>query len=99
MAYLRAKETQTWGEICQILGKRNAESHFIPIARIAKEAQSRIRELHYDKHRLMQDGEIFSLHVTGRARLWGVVDTDKGIFFVVWYDREHEIYPVEKFHT
>ncbi|OYV04560.1 MAG: hypothetical protein CFE26_16225 [Verrucomicrobiales bacterium VVV1] len=38
-----------------------------------------------------------SLRKTGKQRLWGFLRA--GIFHVLWWDPEHEIYPSQKKHT
>jgi hypothetical protein len=99
ITYLRAKESQTWGEICVTLGKRNPESHFIPINKLSTKVQNRLKDLHFNENGILQDEELFSLHITSKIRIWGALDSDTGTFTIIWYDPEHEVYPVEKSHT
>jgi hypothetical protein len=94
---LKSFEQQTCGDICNATGKRNTLHHYIPIRQLITEAQKRLREINLHNCELLDD-ELFSLHISGRGRLWGILDNN-GIFYVVWYDPEHHIYPVEKSHT
>jgi hypothetical protein len=40
---------------------------------------------------------LYSLAMSNMERLYGVIID--GVFFLIWYDPEHEIYPVGKRHT
>lgn len=82
-------EGMTWGEIQSASGGKSAgngtNNHFEYIAEMSKEAQKRAKELHLDVDQL------FSLRLTGKERLYGILNN--GVFYVLWYDSEHEIYP------
>ncbi len=83
---LQNYESMTWGEI------RGEGSHFIEVGKCSKEARKRLRYLKLD------DSEhLFSLRVSGRVRIWGRVQSS--IFLILWWDPEHQVYPVEKKHT
>ena len=86
---LKDFEGMTWQEIMSAAGGRafGTNSHFEDVADLCKEARDRILELH------MEDQDrIFSLRLTSRERLYGILDG--GVFFIIWYDPLHEIYPV-----
>jgi hypothetical protein len=70
VAHMRTRERQTWGDICKTLGSRNTESHFIEIDRLSKDAQRRIMEIDLSENEALVDGELFSLHITNKLRLW-----------------------------
>jgi hypothetical protein len=95
--HLRKREGQTWKDIHQELGMHNTKSHYIPVSDLIKEAQDRLRYLNINSA-LFAD-EIFSLRLTGAGRLWGQIDDLNGAFYIIWYDPEHEIYPVKKSYT
>ena len=90
MAKIISYVGMTWAEIQAASGgkKKGTNSHFEYISEMTKEAQKRAAELHLDVDQL------FSLRLTGKERLYGVLD--EGIFSVIWYDSEHEIYPSSK---
>lgn len=85
-------EGMTWGEIQAASGGKSAgngtNNHFESIADMSKEAQKRAEELRLDVDQL------FSLRLTGKKRLYGILD--QGIYRVIWYDPEHEIYSTSK---
>ena len=82
----------TWSEIQSASGGKRAgngtNNHFEYIAEMSKEAQKRAKELHLDVDQL------FSLRLTGKERLYGILNN--GVFYVLWYDAQHEIYPSVK---
>lgn len=88
---LKDYEGLLWKEIMQISGGRKSgtNNHFEFVAELIPEAKMRWKEL-----RLEEYDSVFSLRLTGRQRLYGILVD--GIFFVVWYDRCHEIYPIKK---
>jgi len=85
-------EGMTWSEIQSASGGKKAgkgtNNHFEDISEMSKEAQRRARELHLDVDQL------FSLRLSGKERLYGILDN--GVFSVLWYDAEHEVYPSAK---
>jgi len=85
-------ELSTWGEIRQASGGRShgTNSHPISIREMASEAQNRAADI-----ALLED-ELFSLRLTSTVRLWGVIEPSKGCFFVIWYDPNHSICPIDK---
>ena len=84
---LSSFESMTWNEI----GRSN-DSHFISVKSIGKDAQNRLAEIEQD------DAEqLYSLRITGKERVWGI--RDRHIFKLLWWDPEHEVYPVEKKNT
>lgn len=83
---LQNYETMTWG---QIEGK---ESHFIDVDKCSKEAQKRLEELELEDLE-----ELFSLRIGSRKRIWGRLKSS--IFQILWWDPEHQVYPVKKKRT
>lgn len=92
---LKSYEGMTWGEIQQASGGKaegnGNNSHFENVSDFIKEAQKRIDEL-----KLYED-QLFSLRLKGKPRLYGIIDN--GVFDVIWYDKEHEIYKSKKKHA
>lgn len=80
-------EQRRWKEI--ISDKKH--NHWIECISLSKEAQDRLNEL-----RLYYDS-LFSLRLSGKIRLFGYIEN--GVFYIIWYDPEHEICPSQKKHT
>ncbi len=84
-------ERMTWGEIRkQTHDKGKSSNHEILYEDLIPEAQKRAKQLNLEEH----GDSVFSLRLNNKERLFGIL-TD-GIFFIVWYDREHEICPSKK---
>ena len=80
-------EQRKWSDI--ISDKKH--NHWIDCADFSKEAQKRLKErkIYYD--------ELFSLRLTGTLRLFGYIEN--GIYYIIWYDPDHEICKSQKKHT
>lgn len=92
--YLSALEHQSWGEILTVTSGRrnNTRNHHVPLTDIIKDAQKRAEERNLDEF-----DELCSIAVCGRMRIWGyIVD---GLFYIIWFDSNHEICPSEKRNT
>lgn len=70
----------------------NGDSHNIEVNQIVKDAQRRLEEI-----RQADVDELFSLRLSGKERIWGIVD--RNIFKILWWDPKHEICPSAKKHT
>ena len=79
-------ETMTWDEIS---GRRD---HAISFDSLSDTAQKRLKDIQLD-----DTDEVFSLHIDGKKRLFGI--RDRNIFKVLWWDREHQVCPSLKKHT
>lgn len=66
-------------------------NHWIDTSNLIKEAQDRLIEL-----KIFYDS-LFSLRLTGTVRLFGYIEN--GIYYIIWYDQNHEICPSNKKHT
>jgi hypothetical protein len=84
---LKARENTTWGALLTQNGGRKGgtNSHNIPMAELAKEAQTRAEELG-----IVTD-EFLSLRLDGKKRVFGILEG--GVLDIVWFDRNHEICP------
>lgn len=71
--------------------KSNTQSHPMAVNILSKEAAKRLSALHLDEY-----DTLYSLAITGKQRVWGIMIEDTGTFQVLWYDPLHEIYSVEK---
>ena len=92
--YLSALECQTWSEILTATSGRkgSTRNHYIELPKLVKKAQARAIELNLDEF-----DELCSIATAGRSRIWGYIK--EGIFYIVWFDPEHEICPSMKRHT
>lgn len=88
---LKEHEGHTWGDIIRAAGGRShgTNSHYEDVSKLIPEAQKRWLELHLEEY-----DRVFSLRLTGKHRLYGILED--GIFCIVWYDQEHEIYAMDK---
>lgn len=80
-------ESRKWQDI--ISDKKH--NHWINTDKLVKEAQERLIKLnlYYD--------QLFSLRLTGTLRLFGYIED--GVYYIIWYDANHEICPSNKKHT
>ena len=78
----------TWSEIDRLnTGTGHKMHHSMPTSGLAEEAQNRLIEIE------RYDDDIFRFRLGGKPRLWGFrVVAD---FQILWFDPEHEIYPVD----
>jgi hypothetical protein len=82
-------ETMTWKEILLDAKKQN---HNVSVDKLIKEAQDRLTEISLDDL-----DELTSLHLTGKGRVWGIID--QGVMNLLWWDPEHQVCPSHKKHT
>lgn len=85
---LKHYEKKTWKEI---LIRDNNRNHFVETIKFIKEARDRLETLH------IHDEELISLGLSSTFRVYGVVEN--GVMSIIWFDLNHEIYPVLKKHT
>lgn len=88
---LKELEGMTWNSIMSASGGRThgTNSHFENVAELIPEAQKRWIALHLEDY-----DRVFSLRLTGTYRLFGILED--GVFRIVWFDQNHEIYAVKK---
>ena len=79
-------ETMTWNSIA---GHRD---HSIRVDTLSPEALKRLAQINLD-----DIDEVFSLHIDGKKRLFGI--RDRNIFRVLWWDKGHQVCPSHKKHT
>ena len=84
---LKNYERLSWGEI-----EKSNQNHLIPLDRISKEARERLGEM-----QLYDLDSLFSFRLSGKERIWGW--RYLGLFYIIWWDPEHKVYPVSKRHT
>lgn len=80
---LAAFEQMTWADIIR------ARCHPIECHRLEKPARDRLVEINQDDL-----DELMAFHITGPNRVWCI--KDQNIMRVLWWDPEHQVYPVER---
>lgn len=90
--------TQFWDRLRAFEAKSVAELkaaqcfHGVPCANISKKAKERLKEIDKDDLDI-----VYGFHIMGKCRLWCM--KHENILSVLWWDRNHEVYPVPKKHT
>lgn len=90
---LRYLERLGWNRIWTESRKPNTD-HMIPPNDITRDAQKRLVQL-----RLDDEDYLLSIRVRGGLRAWAVRIGTTSIARLLWWDPEHEVYPVAKRHT
>jgi hypothetical protein len=85
---LRDTERRTWADF----DSHFKRDHAIECDRLAKFARDRLAEIQLD-----DTDELYSVHFTGKIRLWGL--RDGSLFRILWLDPLHEVCPSNKKHT
>jgi hypothetical protein len=76
-------ESMTWSEI---LVKAEKYNHLVEVTQLCSAARTYLTE------RSIEDiDEVLSLRLTGRERIWGILD--RGVVDLLWWDPNHEICP------
>jgi hypothetical protein len=79
---LKNYESMTWAEI----ERDKHHNHSVPVDQLISEARRRLEQLKLD------DVEsLFRFRFSGKERLWGRRDLE--VFYLIWWDPEHEICP------
>jgi len=81
-------ESMSWTQI-----QSGAGSHLVGAQGLIKEARLRLSHLKKEEWA----DHLFSLRISNKERLWGFLRA--GIFHVLWWDPEHEVFPSTKKHT
>lgn len=76
-------ETKQWAEILA------AGCHPIEVGRLCKDAQTRLGEIERDDL-----DDLMAFRISGPERVWAI--REQNIMRVLWWDPEHQVYPVEK---
>ena len=88
---LRDFESMTWSEIKQAAGGRTkgTNSHTVSVEKLSQKAKNRLLEIHQDDVK-----DLFSLRLTGKRRIYGI--RDRRALKLLWFDKDHTVYPVPK---
>jgi len=71
---------------------RTSGSHLVDLKDLYPKAQKRLLQIEKDD----QD-QLYSLRLSGKERIWGIKDGN--IFWLLWWDPNHEVCPSNKKHT
>ncbi|MCK5799656.1 MAG: hypothetical protein KAI47_20840 [Deltaproteobacteria bacterium] len=78
-------EKTTWGDL------KGSGSHLVGVDKLIRRAQLRL-----EASKIIVD-ELFSLRLSNKERIWGVLERDT--LAILWWDSNHEICPSTKKHT
>ncbi|GHU37182.1 hypothetical protein FACS1894105_08820 [Clostridia bacterium] len=95
--WMGSLELQTWSNVLNATSGRkgNTRNHRIPLEKLDSNAVKNYAGQFIKG--LDEFGELYSLAIRSRERLWGVII--EGTFCVIWYDPNHEICESTKRHT
>lgn len=81
----------TWSEInAQTHDRNKSKHHFLKGNGFSKEAKNRVKV----KLNEEESDQIFSFALQNKLRIIGLRDNEK--FYVVWYDPNHEFFPINR---
>lgn len=85
LPFLESIEKMTWQEILSASKShgQGSKSHEIEVSSLTKSAQKRLEEL-----KIYED-TLTSIRINAKVRLWGI--REESVFYILWYDKEHEI--------
>jgi hypothetical protein len=88
--HLRDLEKKEWQEI---LVKGKKFNHNVEISQLSVKAQTRLKQMFIP----LDFDELLSLRLSGKERIWGVLD--RGVVTLLWWDPDHEVCPYELKNT
>jgi hypothetical protein len=90
--FLGQMENLTWAELKGLMypgkGGMHKRNKAIPVEQLCPAAQKRLRALKLDHL-----DDLFEFRIRSKPRLWGYAR--QGVFHVVWWDPEHQVYPTD----
>jgi len=81
---------KTWNEVFQDLNYGRKKHHGHPFARLCPAAQERLSVLGHD-----DEDTLFRFRDGRTKRLWGFHASGDGVFYVLWWDPNHQVFPTE----
>lgn len=92
LSKLSKYEGKTIGNILdERYGNGKSKHHNVEVSRLSKDARKRIKELFNEQNMI---DELFSLRLSGKNRVWGVLNGN--IFYFLWWDPDHKVCPALK---
>lgn len=94
LKFLEELTQKTWGEVQRETSGKHKKHHGHALDSICQAAQDRL-----DSQGLTAQGEeeLFRFRLSGTRRLWGF--KTGSLFKIIWWDKDHRVYPTEKRHT
>jgi hypothetical protein len=92
--FLATIEKSTWKQIWnQKTGNKQSHNkhHMQDTETLSKEARERLSDIH-----LGEMSRLFRFRLSGTVRLWGYFRGKQHQFYLLWWDRNHQVYPTEK---
>jgi len=89
--FLRDMQALRWNEIFRQAAGGHKKHHYQAADTLCRQAQDRLAELGLD----LQE-ELFRFRLAGTVRVWGVFIGASHQFFLLWWDRDHQVYPTGK---
>ena len=95
LAFLRDMQRSTWREIGQMTyngagGYRKNSNHAMKAEVICEEAKSRL-----DKLGIGDQESLYRFRLGSSLRIWGAFIAARHEFSVLWWDRDHKVYPLD----
>lgn len=87
LAILEDLARKTWREVKSLNAKGHRRHHAQPAESVCQAAQKRLEEIELDLE------ELFRLRHGSTLRIWGYLVGP--VFHIIWYDRNHRVYPTE----
>lgn len=93
LGFLESVKDLSWNELGRQRSGRRARHHFQDVSDIVPAAQRRVENLALDT---VVDS-LYRFRLSGVKRLWGF--RKEGVFYTLWWDPEHTVYPTEPSNT
>lgn len=87
--FLRDSSRLTWREVLDQRTGGKQRNHFQEIPSLDSYARSRLASCNLVE---IVGEDLFRFRLDGPGRLWGHVE--EGVFYPIWWDEHHEVYPV-----
>lgn len=90
LRFMRDTQSSTWNELRSQTSGGHKKHHDMATDDLAKEARERLGEIG-----LGDQESLFRFRLTGKVRLWGAFVGQRHEIHVIWWDREHQVYPTD----
>jgi hypothetical protein len=94
LRFLGDMQGKTWSECLAGRSGEHKSHHGQPVTSLCREAQRRLAE--WLGWQDLPD-ELFRFRLGGKPRLWGF--RSGAVFEIIWFDRDHAVYPTGKRNT
>lgn len=88
LAFVRDTGSSTWNALRGQTSGGHKKHHDMPTESLSKEARDRLGEIG-----LGDQETLFRFRLAGKLRLWGAFIGKRHEFNVIWWDRDHLVYP------